>query len=35
MKKEAKISIGLSVILIIYLTILYLLKIKPVWVGLP
>ena len=35
MKKEAKISIGLSAILIIYLAVLYLLKIKPVWVGLP
>jgi len=35
MRKEAKVTIGLTTFLIIYLTILYLLKIKPVWVGLP
>jgi len=35
MRKETKITIGLSAILITYLAILYLLKIKPVWVGLP
>jgi len=35
MRKETKITIGLTAFLIIYLAVLYLLKIKPIWVGLP
>jgi len=35
MRKETKITIGLTTFLIIYILTLYLLGIRTVWVGLP